>query len=129
MEVKGFDARHASLSLSHDELATISQALNEVCHGLRVDDFPSKMGSDESEVDRLLDEIIPTYYRMKQSRSRHVVVRLSARELRAIIGALREVCREIDEIEFATRMGVKRSEVDQILKEMVPIYRKMKQKM
>jgi hypothetical protein len=127
MQVKAFDAYHASLRLSRDELATISQGLNEVCYGLRVVNFSSKMGAERLEVGHLIDQTVSIYYSMKKSRSRYGIMRLSARELLAIIGALKEVLLEIDAIEFATRMGAEISEVEQILNQVTPIYSKMNQ--
>jgi hypothetical protein len=127
MKLKEFDAQSVSLILSLDELVTMAQALNEVCNGLRVVDFHIKMGSDEIETLQLLEGyVIPIYKKMKKSGNQDVVISFSRRELRAVIGAFEEVCKEIDAIEFATRMGAQRSEVDQILDEIVPIYHQMK---
>ncbi len=47
------------LRLSLDELGTIGNALNEVCNGIRVVEFESKMGGSPSEVEQILDDIIP----------------------------------------------------------------------
>jgi hypothetical protein len=127
MRLKDLNADRLLLHLSLDELGTIGNALGEVCHGLRVADFASKMGAERSEVIRLLDEIVPVYRKADRSRSSHVVVSFSSCEVRSIIGALKTVCREIDEFEFQTRMGDERSEVEQILDEITPIYSKMKE--
>ena len=127
MELKKFDAQSVSLVLSLDELVTMAQALNEVCNGIYVSDFETKMGSDEIETLQLLEDfLIPIYRQMKRSGVSDSVVRFSRRQLRAVIGAFEEVCKEIDAIEFATRMGAERSEVDRILHEIVPIYHQMK---
>lgn len=127
MKLREFDMDHVLLRLSLDELGTAGNALNEVCNGIRVDDFESKMGGSPSEVEQILDDIIPIYRQMERSGTPHVLVRLSRYEMRAIIGALKEVCHGIDEFEFATRMGAERAEVDQILDEITPIYLKIKQ--
>jgi hypothetical protein len=126
MQLKGFDADHVSFLLSRHELATMHQALNEVCHGLRVVDFEAKMGSEKSETWPILKNIGRIYKEMKKLGDQDVEMSLSRRQLRAIIGAFEEVCREIDDIEFSTRMGAERGEVDQILEEIVPIYHQMK---
>ncbi|MBI4965358.1 MAG: hypothetical protein HY913_18930 [Desulfomonile tiedjei] len=126
MKLTGFDADHVLLVLSRNELRAMGQALNEVCNGLRVVDFQIKMGSDKIETEGILDEIIPIYRKMKKSGNQDVEMNFSRRDLRAIIGAFEEVCKEIDAIDFSTRMGAQRSEVDQILAEIVPIYHQMK---
>jgi hypothetical protein len=127
MKLKRLTAGHVSLTLSRQELGTMGNSLNEVCNGIRVVDFESKMGGKRNEVEQILDNIIPVYRKMKQSKSSSVTVRFSDYELSAIIGALTTVSREIDEIEFYTRMGAELSEVEQILDQMTPIYHKMKQ--
>jgi len=127
MELKQLNADHAGLVLSRHELGTIGNAINEVCNGFRVADFEFKMGGDVPKVEQVLDDIIPVYRKMKRSGSPYVSVRFSRFELRAIIGALKTVCEEIDLIEFRTRMGATRDEVDEILDTIIPIYQKMKE--
>ncbi len=127
MKLKALAADRVSLTLSRDELGTMGNALNEVCSGLRVIDFESKMGGEADEVHQILLDIIPVYRKMKESRSSRVTLGFSCREVRSIIGALKEVLLEIDAIEFATRMGAEISEVEEILSQITPIYRKMKQ--
>jgi hypothetical protein len=85
------------------------------------------MGDKRKNVSLLLDQIVPVYRKADRSGSLHVTVSFSDGELRAIIGALKTVCREISEFEFQTRMGDERSEVEQLLDQIIPIYRKMKQ--
>jgi len=127
MELKDLDASNVRLVVSLDDLGTMSNALNEVCNGFEVADFRTKMGGNEEEVERILDDIIPVYRRMEQTESPHALVRFSRFELRAIIGALKEVCRVLDPDVFSTRMGATRDEADEILDTIVPIYRKMKE--
>ena len=43
-----------------------------------------------------------------------------------IIGALQEVCQEMEDWEFHTRMGAEPDEVDEILVELISVYQKMK---
>ena len=127
MELKGLAADRVSLMVSRHDLGMMGNALNEVCSGLRVRDFTTKMGAPEDEVHQILLDIIPVYRQMERAGSPHARVRFSVWEVRAIIGALKEVRREIDAIEFFTRMGAELSEVDEILNELTAIYRKMKQ--
>ena len=127
MKLKGLNAGRALLLLSLDELGTIGNSLNEVCNGIHVADFESKMGGNPEEVEHILDEIIPIYRKADRPRSSDVTVSFSDGELRAIIGALKTVCREISEFEFQTSMGDELSEVEQILDQITPIYSKMTQ--
>ena len=127
MKVKKLAADHISLVVSQSELGRMGNGLNEVCNGIHVVDFKSKMGGNPDEVQRILDDIVAIYRKMEKSGSSLVTVNLSDHELRAIIGALKEVCVGIDEFEFSVRMGAARSEVEQILDQIVRIYRKMKQ--
>jgi hypothetical protein len=85
------------------------------------------MGGDVIKVEQVLDDIIPIYREMERTGSPYASVRFSRFELRAIIGALKTVCDEIELFEFQTLMGAYRSEVDEILETIVPIYRQMKQ--
>jgi len=127
MELKEFDASNVRLVVSLDDLGTMSNALNEVCNGFEVADFHTKMGGNEQEVERILDDIIPIYRQMERTESPRALVRFSRFELGAIIGALKEVCRGLDPDEFSIRMGATRAEVDEILDSIVPIYQKMKE--
>jgi hypothetical protein len=127
MKFKKLSPDHISFMLSLHELGMIGNALGEVCAGLRVVNFVSKMGAERTEVVRLLDQIVPVYRKADRSGSSRVTLSISSRELRSIIGALRTVCREIAEFEFQTRMGAERSEVEEILDQITPIYLKMKQ--
>jgi hypothetical protein len=127
MKLQDLNADRLSLRLSLDELGTIGNALNEVCHGLRVANFTSKMGDKRKNVSLFLDQIVPVYRKADRSGSSHVTLSFSGRELRSIIGALRTVYREIAEFEFQTRMGDESSEVEEIIDKLIPIYRKMKE--
>jgi len=127
MQVKGFDSHGVRLVLSRHELGIMGNALNEVCSGLRVADFASKMGGEEPRVYRILRDIIPVYRKMERAGASDVSIQFSRFELRAIIGALRTVCEEIDLIEFRTSMGATRDEVDAILDIIIPIFQKMKE--
>lgn len=125
MQIKEFDDDEVSLQLSDDELATISNSLNEACYGLRVADFEAKMGANRSEVGQKLDEILNYYDKMKEEALSAALMRFSDRELRMIIGALKEVSERIPDWEFHTRMGAEPGEVDEILVELITVYSKM----
>lgn len=45
------------LPVTTDELVVLNNALNEVCHGLDLDDFETRMGFDRDFVQTLLGKI------------------------------------------------------------------------
>jgi putative AlgH/UPF0301 family transcriptional regulator len=65
MKLKEPAADHVSFTLSHHELGAMGNALNEVCNGLYLTDFESKMRRKPEEFEQILDEIIPVYRKMK----------------------------------------------------------------
>jgi hypothetical protein len=126
MKTQRLDPENVSFHLSLHELGTISNGLNEVCHCFRVVDFEAKMGADRREVEHTLDEISDGYDKMKDEGLTEGIVNFSDRELRMIIGALQEVCREIEDWEFHTRIGAELGEAEEILVELITVYQKMK---
>ncbi len=46
-----------TLSLTLEELCIINNALNEVCHGIDVPEFSTRMGASLTEVQALLDKV------------------------------------------------------------------------
>jgi hypothetical protein len=126
MKIQEFDDDEASLQISRRELAAICNAISEVCHGLRVVDFEAKMGGKRSEVEHTLDEISNAYDDMKEQGLTEGIASFSDRELRMIIGALKEVCQEIEDWEIPILMGAEVDEIDEILVELITVYQKMK---
>jgi hypothetical protein len=49
--------KHADIRLSRQELRLISNALNEVCHGIDVRQFDTRLGATIGEARALLDQI------------------------------------------------------------------------
>ena len=47
----------ATLVVSYDEVEILNNAINEVCNGLDVPEFSTRMGADLTEVQRLLREL------------------------------------------------------------------------
>ena len=61
----GNTGRHAtSVELSRDELEILNNALNEVCHGLDIEEFSIRMGAGKPEVLKLLHRIASTLERL-----------------------------------------------------------------
>ena len=57
MEVLRRDPFAAELRLTRDELLIINNALNEICHGIDVPEFATRIGAEPAEAKRLLAEI------------------------------------------------------------------------
>ena len=56
MEVLRFDPHAAELRLSRNELLIINNALNEICHGIDLPEFATRIGAEPAEARRLLGE-------------------------------------------------------------------------
>jgi hypothetical protein len=125
VQIGKFDDDEVSLQVSGHELAAISNSLNAVCHGLRVADFEAKMGAKRGNVEQKLDEILDCYDKMEEQGLTEGIVSFSNGELRMIIGALKEVCREIEDWEIPIRIGAEVDEIDEILVELITVYQKM----
>ena len=52
-----------NLRVSRNELGLIGNALNEVCHGVHIDDaeFQTRLGSERGELQALLTQIVSAY--------------------------------------------------------------------
>jgi len=57
MKVEVLVQDQAVLRLTKDELIIINNALNEVCHGLDISEFFTRMGAEQEDVKELLLEI------------------------------------------------------------------------
>jgi hypothetical protein len=57
MKVEHIEAREAFVRLDVDELRIVKQALNEVCHGLDIPEFATRMGAELGKVEQLLRQI------------------------------------------------------------------------
>jgi hypothetical protein len=66
MELKKVDASGAWVVLNPDELLTICNALNEVCNGLDMPEFASRMGVRREEALHLLKTANAIYAKVAQ---------------------------------------------------------------
>jgi hypothetical protein len=57
MQTKLIEPEMALLNLNRQELIILNNALNEVCHGLRIVDFSTRIGATHDEAKYLLDQI------------------------------------------------------------------------
>jgi hypothetical protein len=61
MEVLSSSTGTATVKLTAREIATIKGALNEVCHGVRIEPFEIRLGVEKEEAVRLLAEVFDLY--------------------------------------------------------------------
>jgi hypothetical protein len=57
MQVRESDEAHVVLEVSRNELILLNNALNEVCHGLDLADFTTRLGAGRDELEALLQEV------------------------------------------------------------------------
>jgi hypothetical protein len=57
MRVCQSDESHVVLDLTHNELILVNNALNEVCHGLDLPDFSTRLGAGRDELEALRHQI------------------------------------------------------------------------
>ncbi len=57
MKIRRLKSDGAVVSLSAHELAILNNALNEVCNGLDIAEFSTRMGAELEEAEKLLDQI------------------------------------------------------------------------
>lgn len=57
MKVERVEAKEAIIRFSPDELLLLNNALNEVCNGLDLDEFSTRMGAELEDVEKLLQQI------------------------------------------------------------------------
>lgn len=57
MKVERVEAKEAIIRFSPDELLLLNNALNEVCNGLDIDEFSTRMGAELEDVEKLLQQI------------------------------------------------------------------------
>ncbi len=59
------DSKSAELTLTLDELLTLHQSLNEVCNGIEIFEFETRMGVSEEEASSLMDAIREVIFKIR----------------------------------------------------------------
>lgn len=67
MKVVDISAESSNIGLSLDELLIVNAALNEVCNGMAIFEFETRIGADRERVASLLKEIGLLLDRMEKS--------------------------------------------------------------
>jgi hypothetical protein len=57
MQVRQSDPSHIVLDLTRNELILVNNALNEVCNGLDLPDFSTRLGAQRDELEALYKQI------------------------------------------------------------------------
>ena len=101
-----------TIETTWEELVPIARILNEVCHGIAMDNFEEEVGYNYDEIYILLKKI----KNLKSlDRKQSISLSLTDREMGIIKASYREVLKQIEDWEFQIRIGLTISEVDQIL--------------
>lgn len=64
MRVERTTRDRALVELTNDELGILGNALNEVCHGIDLAEFSTRIGANKREVLRLLHELSDVFHRL-----------------------------------------------------------------
>lgn len=65
MKLMNSDSKSAELALTLDELLTLHQSLNEVCNGIEIFEFETRMGVSEKEASSLMNAIREVIFKMR----------------------------------------------------------------
>lgn len=57
MNIINFSGGSADLNITHDELLILNNALNEVCNGITLSEFQTRIGSKRNDVLVLLETV------------------------------------------------------------------------
>ncbi len=68
MNVRKIKKDQVTLDLTDDELGLLGNCLNEVCHGIKVLDFESKIGVKINNAQLILKDVSQIYKKMEQEK-------------------------------------------------------------
>lgn len=57
MEIIKVTGEKSQIGMSHDELLIVNAALNEICNGIAVFEFETRIGADRDRVAELLKQV------------------------------------------------------------------------
>jgi len=58
MDAKRMDADKYEILLTSDEMMIITNCMNEVCNGIDVPEFSTRIGAEKDEVESMLDSLL-----------------------------------------------------------------------
>jgi hypothetical protein len=96
------------IKLSSNEFWPLLNILNEVCHGIKINNFENSIGAKKQTVVAFMDNIA------KEEEKKEVLLNLNDSELTFLKKSFEEVFRQIEEWEFQTRIGISTQEARKI---------------
>ena len=96
------------IKLSSNEIWPLLNILNEVCHGIHIENFEKIIGAKKENAVILMD-------RISNEEKVETILILNKSELDILKNSSLEVFKQIDEWEFQTRIGISRNEVIKII--------------
>jgi len=88
-----------------NELWPIINVLNEVCHGVNINNFEKEVGYKYEEIHSLLRKV-NSYETKDEELKIHILLKLNDYEIMIIERSFDEVFKQIDEWEFQARIGI-----------------------
>ncbi len=98
-----------TIHLESSETWPLLNILNEVCYGIRVNNFENTIGVQKAKVVDLMDRI------SKNETNDGIIIDLNDSEVNILKRSFEEVFRQIDEWEFQTRIGISIPEAIKII--------------
>lgn len=96
------------IKFKSDEFWILSDILNEVCHGIKVNNFEKTIGVNKQTAIDLMDRI------WQEKDKDEINFTFNDSELSILRNSFAEVFRQIDEWEFQTRIGITIPEANKI---------------
>lgn len=96
-----------------NDLWPIINILNEVCHGIKINDFETEIGFNYNEIFSLLAKL--EAYEVGEDMSEiQIILELNNIETEILKACFNESLKQIEQWEFSTRIGVSISEAQKI---------------
>jgi len=114
LKIERYSNADAVLLLNRDEMGMINNALNEVCNGIYLREFDSRMGAPVDAVRAVLRPVHDLLLTIRKNGlpKSEIVITFALNELAVMRNALAVILQEIDEVEFETRLGATQKEID-----------------
>ena len=96
------------LNLTSNDFWPLLNILNEVCHGIKINNFENAIGTEKQNVVNFMDNIA------KEEKKNEILLTLNDSELNFLKNSFEEVFKQIEEWEFQTRIGISTQEARKI---------------
>lgn len=104
------------ININKIELLIINNSLNEVINGLAINDFQSIIGVSKESSEKLLKQIDRQFKLVEnESEEKSQDTEFDLEDLKIIKKSINMIKEELDEIDFTTRIGASKDEIDQLL--------------